>query len=93
MHNASRRLHEKKLYTDTDLLASQTWMEEALEKFRGSGMGKIENMKATLSAIATARWQRYILFGTLPAEARLLPYRELEHIYIGIRRERSTLKG
>jgi hypothetical protein len=46
-----------------------------------------------MSSISQFRWQRYILFGTQVPQDRLEILRELDEVYVNLRRQQSVLKG
>lgn len=75
---------------DHDLHEVQTWMEQAY--CDAPAYFKTQRLIA-LSTSASAMQNRYKIFGTTAPDAALDAYAQYDEIYIGIRRERSILRG
>lgn len=78
------------ILTDDDLYEAQTWMSQAY--CEDSGFFKKLRL-ISLSTSALAMRHRYYIFGTMTPDAALVAYKSCDEIYIGLRRERSILRG
>ncbi|KAG7001456.1 hypothetical protein G7Y79_00031g065710 [Physcia stellaris] len=78
------------ILTDDDLHEVQTWMSRAYCE----DPGFLKKMRLiSLSTSALAMRHRYNIFGTTTPDAALAAYKSCDEIYIGLRRERSILRG
>ena len=75
---------------DNVLLEVQTWMEQAL---LGVPIIFKSHRFLTLSTIAKAIHNRYLLFGTMPHDAPLDTYARYDALYVQQRSRRSILRG
>ena len=75
---------------DDDLHEVQTWMEQA---YRDAPAYFKTHRLLALSTSAQAMQNRYKIFGTTAPDAALDAYARYDETYIGIRRERSILRG
>lgn len=75
---------------DRQLEDVQTWFEEAHLKIKNSGWLIKMN---TLHQIGICLRQRYVLFGTVPADASLDVFESYDQAYTDLRAARSVLKG
>ena len=78
------------LLKDSDLHEVQTWMDQA---YREAPIYFKKQRLITLSNMAQAMQSRYNVFGTIAPDAPLEAYARYDEIYVGIRRERSVLRG
>ena len=76
--------------TDDDLHEVQTWMEQA---YRDAPVYFKNHRLLALSTSAKAMQNRYNIFGTTAPDAALDTYARYDETYIGLRRERSILRG
>ena len=74
---------------DGDLLEVQAWWEAALLRYQPHQTSFRSN---TLASIARSILQRYIVFGTVPADAALNTFTRFDQAYTALRRERSILR-
>ena len=74
---------------DTDMLEAQAWWEAALLRYQPHQMYFRSN---TLASIARSVRQRYIVFGTVTADAALDTFSRFDQAYMAQRRERSILR-
>ena len=75
---------------DDDLHEVQTWMEQA---YRDAPAYFKSHRLLALSTSANAMQNRYNIFGTTAPDAALDAYARYDETYIGLRRERSILRG
>ena len=75
---------------DDDLHEVQIWMEQA---YRDAPAYFRTNRLLALSTSASAMQNRYKIFGTTSPDAALDVYARYDETYIGLRRERSILRG
>ena len=75
---------------DDDLHEVQTWMEQA---YRDAPAYFKSHRLLALSTSAQAMQNRYKIFGTTAPDAALDAYAQYDETYIGLRRERSILRG
>ena len=76
--------------TDDNLHEVQTWMEQA---YRDAPAYFKTHRLLALSTSASAMQNRYKIFGTTAPDAALDAYARYDETYIGLRRERSILRG
>ena len=75
---------------DDDLHEVQTWMEQA---YRDAPVYFKSHRLLALSTSAKAMQHRYNIFGTMAPDAALDAYVRYDETYVGLRRERSILRG
>lgn len=75
---------------DDDLFEVQTWMEQA---YRDAPVYFRSHRLLALFTSAKAMQNRYNIFGTTAPDAALDTYARYDETYVGIRRERSILRG
>ena len=76
--------------TDDDLHEVETWMEQA---YRDTPVYFKTHRLLALSTRASAMQNRYKIFGTTAPDAALDTYARYDETYVGLRRERSILRG